>query len=123
LQCSLHVAAPSIARLLGHRPGVSAGPPRLVRPGFRLSSHLPPDAGQHYRGKLGDSAGRTLTDWVYEFTGCTLILQALVNPDDSRWGYLHRFLDRGSEFFHRPHLIISPLPGFEWVQVQTPAVE
>src|ERR1700730_79968 len=53
-------------------------------------------------GKLGDSAGRTLTDWVYGFTGCTLTLQALVSPDVSSWGYPHRLLDRGFELPWRP---------------------
>jgi hypothetical protein len=51
--------------------GVSAGPPGPVRPGFRLASHLLRSAGQHYRGKLGDSAGRTSTGSVHGVTGCT----------------------------------------------------
>jgi hypothetical protein len=31
-----------------------------------------------------------------------------VNPDVPRWGYRHRLLHRGIEFFCRPYL---PLPG------------
>ncbi len=29
------------------------------------------DAGQRYRGKLGNSPCRTSTDWAYGVTGCT----------------------------------------------------
>ena len=65
------------------------------------------DAGQHYRGKLGDSAGRTLTDWVYGFTGCTLILQTLVNPDVPCRGNSSRLSDDRFEFFAGPYHPVS----------------
>jgi hypothetical protein len=40
LQCSLYVAASSVANLLGHRPRLLAGPLGSLHPGFRLASHL-----------------------------------------------------------------------------------
>ncbi len=68
----------------------------------------PQGAGQHYRGKLGDSAGRTLTDWVNSVTGCNL-----------RRGVLRRWISRcfapsvAFARFRQARLPLAPLAGLD----------
>ena len=44
----------------------------------------PQDAGQRYRGKSGNSPGRTLTDWACDVTGCKQVPQVVGDDSSER---------------------------------------
>jgi hypothetical protein len=59
------------ASLLGHRPRCLHRASETCTSGQRPACHLLQGAGQRYRGKLGNSPGRTPTGWAYRVAGCT----------------------------------------------------
>ncbi len=71
LQCSLYVAAPSVASPTVPPTSAPRRASGTFTSGLPLRESPPRSAGQRYRGKLGNSPGRIPTDWASDGTGYT----------------------------------------------------